>query len=1099
MADLHAKRSQVFGIILLMLLATILPATLQAQEASTTQPKVAESGEAIDLFYNANSLYHRRFYKQAVDEYKSFLTKYPEHTKVPKVKWGLAISLYCLGKPKEAEPLMAGLVGNTEIKAQDQLHNLWGSCLLGTGQVAKSEKAFAWTLENTEDKKGKFATDARAGLVEAFYLQKKWKELVKVSDELLELTPKSRNADKIRFQGAVARSELGNHDAAATVFATLIETSKNASLVHQAMFRLAWSKQLTGKLASAAAMYDKVAKTSKGFYSENAYYNLAVVCFLQKQYAKAIEELLGFSKAYPKSNLGQRVRLYLGRSYLETKDYKRAVTCLKQLSVKSDIKAPATLWLARAYSRQNSNATVVTILAPVIETFDGSPEMSGMLNEYARAQMNLNKFPEAAVLYGRARAISKPPESTEYLRLQAFCLNRSKQYEASMKLTDELLAAGDQPNKFEIMFVKAENLRMLTKYSDALTIYTKLLGMDPKNLRVPLINFRIARIHWRDKKWTEAAASLETLLAGDHRDAAFKQAGFILGDCYFRMGDKGGKWAESIAAFETFLQEQSDANNVDAAIFNLALACQKMKLNAKAIAILREMVTSGSYTPRDDKGVAIVDADNKKRDKQAMRAVLAKKRHYAEACVELGRLLYMAGVYPEAKKHLEAAMAANLAKKASGDGNPEYYLGWVHLKQNQLKEAAGYFGKVAAFPDHPFASDAALQCSILHLRNKDIKSAEAALKKLMSGPNPIKADQGAYYLGLAIARQETQAGAKKDTKRYLAALGYFDTVLTKYPKSDKISNALYWRGKCVENLPSKGGAKKAVEIYADFIEKYPKHDLAPDAMIDMGNIQFAAKKYDSVITAMKALLDPEAEKQVTGTVRVNALYLLGWSYSKTNQTEASAAALEEMTKLKGAGGQTSASASFQAGEARRKLNDYVTALKHFRLAASHKGPNQAPAMLRQAECEGLTGKWSESQKTCIKFLELFPASPLAPQVTFALGWAEENSKKYPEAIEQYRKVIARKKNDEISARSQFQIGECLFMSDKLDQAITELIRVETKYSFPEWSAMALLELGRIRESQKNEDEAVKRYTEVVDRFPKSRAATVAKSLLRKLQ
>jgi len=1095
MVDLHIRRSRILWLLVLGITAGLFAARAGAQEGNSP---------ALDLYYNANSLCHRGFYKQAVDEYKRFLDKNPTHSKAAKAKWGMAISLYNLTRTKEAEPLLAGLVGNAEIKSQDQLHNLWGSCLLELNELAKAEKAFAWTIANAKDAKdakSKPVADARVGLVEAFYLQKKWKELVKASDELLTASPTSRHVDKVRFQGAVARSKLGKHAEAAVVFEKLIATSKDVRLVHRATFRLAESKQLTGKFAQAAEMFAKVAKTSKGVYSEYAYYNLGVVHFLSKDYAKAIEEMLGFVKTYPKSALGSKVRLYLGRAYLETKDYNRAISYLKQLSGKpkqadSGLKASATLWLARTYGRQNSSATVVSILTPVIGSFVGAPEMPGMLNELATAQMRLKKFPEAAGLFGRARALTKPPQSVEFLRLQAFCLNQAKQYEASMKLTDDFLAKHDtDATAPEVMFIKAENLLMLKKSDEALGVYKKFLSTAPGHPRVPLATFRAAQIHIGAKQWAPAAKYLETLVAGDHSDKAYNQAEFMRGDCYFHLS----KWTETISALEIFLDEQPEQHNVDTAVYNLALACQRKKLNAKAIAILREMVTRNQYSRRDDKGEAIKEDDKKRRRKDAMSRILAKQRHHQKARVELGKLLYEADIHPEAETHLTAAMRYYQQKREKGDGNAEYYLGWVYLKQNKLKEAAGAFAKVAAYPEHPFAQDAALQCSILHIRNKDVKSAEAALKKMMSGPNPIKADQGSYYLGLAMARQEDGPNKNENQKRYAAALSYFQTVLTKYPKSDKVSNSLYWKGKCIEKLPAHGGPAKAAEVYAEFIKNHPKHKLVPDVTVDMGKIQFDAKKYDLVIAGMKTLLDPEAERKVTGTVRANALYLLGWSYSKTGNASASAAALEEMASIQGKG-PANASASFQAGEARMKLKEYVEALKHFRkAAAAGKGPTHAPALLRCAECEGLTNKWEESRRTCQEFLKLYPESPLAPQVTFALGWANENRKQYPQAIEEYRKVIARNKNDELSARSQFQIGECLFVSNKLDEAIVELIRVETKYSFPEWSASALLELGRIREAQKKQEEAIKRYTEVIERFPKSAAATVAKSLLRKLQ
>jgi TolA-binding protein len=85
---------------------------------------LAENDPAMDLYYSANSLCSRRFYKLAVTEYKTFLSPYGSHPKAPLAKWGLAISLYNLGQLKEAEPLFKELAGNGAVAAQEQLHNL---------------------------------------------------------------------------------------------------------------------------------------------------------------------------------------------------------------------------------------------------------------------------------------------------------------------------------------------------------------------------------------------------------------------------------------------------------------------------------------------------------------------------------------------------------------------------------------------------------------------------------------------------------------------------------------------------------------------------------------------------------------------------------------------------------------------------------------------------------------------------------------------------------------------------------------------------------------------------------------------------------------
>ena len=203
-------------------------------------------------------------------------------------------------------------------------------------------------------------------------------------------------------------------------------------------------------------------------------------------------------------------------------------------------------------------------------------------------------------------------------------------------------------------------------------------------------------------------------------------------------------------------------------------------------------------------------------------------------------------------------------------------------------------------------------------------------------------------------------------------------------------------------------------------------------------------------------------------------------------------------------GVMTASAAFQAGEARMQTKEYPAALEHFTkaVAAAKVGTDaHASALIRRGECEALTDQWQASQATYAAFIQQYGGAKhkLLPRAEFGLGWAMENQKDYARAITAYRQATARGGKDALAARCQFQIGECLFASDKLDQAVKEFILVETTYAIPEWTARAILELGRIREAQDREDEAMDRYKEVIKRFPDTAAAGVAKTRLKALQ
>jgi tol-pal system protein YbgF len=70
-----------------------------------------------------------------------------------------------------------------------------------------------------------------------------------------------------------------------------------------------------------------------------------------------------------------------------------------------------------------------------------------------------------------------------------------------------------------------------------------------------------------------------------------------------------------------------------------------------------------------------------------------------------------------------------------------------------------------------------------------------------------------------------------DQKKYDAARQYFEQFLEKYPKSNIADNARFWIG---EAYFSEGWYQKAILEYQDVIEKYPKGNKVPAAYLKQG-------------------------------------------------------------------------------------------------------------------------------------------------------------------------------------------------------------------------------------------------------------------------
>jgi len=108
---------------------------------------------ALEVYFSANALYNRKLYSLAKEEYEAFLKKYSSHEKASRAKLGLALCHYALGKKNKAEPLLSELVEENDLENQQEIHNLWGQCLLSIEKFEEAEKAFTWSVTNGNEEK----------------------------------------------------------------------------------------------------------------------------------------------------------------------------------------------------------------------------------------------------------------------------------------------------------------------------------------------------------------------------------------------------------------------------------------------------------------------------------------------------------------------------------------------------------------------------------------------------------------------------------------------------------------------------------------------------------------------------------------------------------------------------------------------------------------------------------------------------------------------------------------------------------------------------------------------------------------------------------
>ncbi len=247
---------------------------------------------------------------------------------------------------------------------------------------------------------------------------------------------------------------------------------------------------------------------------------------------------------------------------------------------------------------------------------------------------------------------------------------------------------------------------------------------------------------------------------------------------------------------------------------------------------------------------------------------------------------------------------------------------------------------------------------------------------------------------------------------------------------------------------------------------------------------------------MKSVTDPKLKFELQ--------YQLASAHFKKKDYENSAKMFEALIE----GGEESdllPSILFQAGESRLSLTETAPAREHY--LAAYKSKKKAKAdlaesiLLRLAETQNLTGEYEDAEKNYILFIKTYTQSQWLRNARYGTGYALEKQEKYQKAIHEYRQLLPadikkKLKLDKWMVQARYQMGECYLNLQKYDRAMAEFVSVDTNaQGYPDWQAKAVLEMGRILLIKNDKEQASSRMKEVIKRFPKTTAATVAQKYL----
>jgi cellulose synthase operon protein C len=920
----------------------------------------AAADQADDQFAVAAGHYDRQDWKLAVDEFRTFIEKYPKDHRANEGVFYLGEALHQLGKYGEA-------------RQQFQLYS-------------------------SREPKGKHAPAAMFGAGEAAYLGG---DLVVAKADLVQFAKKYStdplNAYASAYLGDIALSS-GDAAAAAAYFQKGLNQFSEGRSRDDCRLGLARAMEKQNRADEAEQLYSALANKRDSHLADAAQFRLGVLQFTLGRYDKAMESFSPFEGRLAKSPWQANARLGNGlallklhrpteaikqfgvvlatplldeelaqqasrgviEAALQSKDYamldREAAQFEKRYS-KSVFVNDVRRMLARSLVERREYAKVVALLAPLVgEATAARIEPTGLENRYllAAGYEGLKRYDEALAAILPVVDDAKGQLKLDAQLKQGTVLLAMKKYADAIAPLDAFLAerpTGDVEAKaigeLAICCARAGQLDKAKK------LYADLVRKHPGHSLIAPTTEHLADAAY-DANDTAWATVLSSRLAALGDSVEYELKGKLsLGWSQF----KAGKLDEADATFDDLLKRNPPE----------AIAAEAMSVRAR---ILQEL-------GRNDASLAVYGQlieryPNSQQHADAMLAAAQLRQRMKQGAQAAALYEQLVKEHPKYPK-LDVAL---------------YEWAWTMQELGKPSDASRLFKQLRKeCPQSRFAVDAACRLAERSLEAKDYQQANSLADEVLSrkseGPGDAKVRQYAMFLRGQIAV------GKSDWPKAREA---FEAMVKAYPESERRAAAEYL---IAEAYYREGNYDAAATRFQKLAEQLKGKREPWMAMISLRQAQIAAQRnqlaeaYEIAAKIEKEFPSFEQQYEVD--------YLMGRCLA--NQADFDAArkmydkAIQSAT---GAKTETAAMAQWMIGESYFHQKNFEAALREYsRLEILYAYPTwQAGALLQAGKCCRRLGQAKEAVKRFQKVVKMYPDTTFAKDAAKELAQLERTTSQH---------------------------------------------------------------------------------------------------------
>ncbi len=1016
---------------------------LVALMLSVSQFAIAQETEAgTRQFAVAVGFQNQKLYEQAVDEWQTFLKKFPKDPRVDKASHYLGTcQLQAKQYPAAIATFMSVLKNYPKFESLDQsLLNL-GTAWYSQAQQSKkpddydkAEKSFGQMLDQFP--KSPLAPRAMFYRGESLYQQNKLPDAAKSYSTLIQTYPQAEQLADAYYALGIAQEALKQADQAQATFAQFAEKFPKHDLATEVRMRQAELLFAKANYPAAQSLFAQVSSVKEFALADTAMLRQARCLYELGKYEEAGNLYWNMPKQFTNTKHYDTAVVAGAKCFFLVGKYAATRAGLEQVAKRNGPEAAeAKQWIARAYLKEKNPQQALAVLDDAIKQHAESAALPQLLLARVDALYELpNRRKETVALY--ADFAAKYPQ--QELAAQA-------QYMAALTAldVDDHEAARTHSTKFltsfpndklvpDVQFIGAEARLLLKEYADAERLYRAFLQKAPTHANAPQARVRLALALHLAGKNADAVAALQPMIAELKDVAVRSEALAILGRCQAAQE----QFDKATQSFERSLQAKPDREQSDETMLLLADAYRRLGKQSAATNRLQQLLKQFPQSPRAE-----------------------------EATFRLGEAAYAQNAFDQALTQYSAVV--NNWPNGTFAPHAQYGLGWTYFKREDFKGAIDALSMLATrYPKSDLAPKGLYVRAMARYQLNDFATAAADVTTfLQSKPPKNDALDAQYLLGLSLAGQQ----------KFEEAATTYAAILSSDPKYAGGDKAAYELGWANVEL---GRKKDAVAAFSRLAKDYPTSPLAAESLFRVGESHYDAGEFAD---AAKAYVDAQQKAGAT-EIGEKAIHKLGWSYLKAEKlkeaTETFTAQLKTYPR-----GALSGDAGFLLGECEFKQKAWKPALERYAAVIAAKHPTyQALALYRSGECAAAQEQWDVSLKYHQQVLEQFPEFELRAEARYGVGWALQQQNKLADAIKQYEKVTE-ETDTETAAKARFMIGECFFAQKEHKEASKHFLKAAFAYGHKEWSAMAYFEAARCFEVLRDVTQAKNCYQQMIDKYP----------------